>query len=89
MINNFRDKHARIKVIQEKADFYNSKFDDLEKEGVNLEEIPKIISQEDKSMRHTRILGGEEVPFEKYNHIITNTGRLGQGNHFITKLIKN
>ena len=37
MINNFRDKHARIKVMQEKADEYNQKFDNLEKEGADLE----------------------------------------------------
>ena len=47
MINNFRDKQARIKVIQDRADKYNQRFDELEEKGEDLIEIPKLIATED------------------------------------------
>jgi hypothetical protein len=39
MINNFRDKQARIKIMQMKANKYNEEFDELEEKGIELETI--------------------------------------------------
>ena len=36
MINNFKDRHARIKVMQERADQYNTKFDRMEDDSHDL-----------------------------------------------------
>jgi hypothetical protein len=44
MINNFRDKHARIKVMQERADAHNKKFDQMEDDQVDLSAIPKLLA---------------------------------------------
>ncbi len=41
MINNFRDRQARIKIIQSRADNYNQQFDHLEEQGLDLQDIPK------------------------------------------------
>ena len=41
-------------MIQERADKYNKRFDELEEQGEDLVQIPKIIAQEDQKERHAK-----------------------------------
>lgn len=53
---NFLDRRTRINILQQRANVYNEKFDQLEQEGHDLDDIPQIIKAQEEAAKYFALL---------------------------------
>jgi hypothetical protein len=53
---NFLDRRTRINILQQRANVYNEKFDQLEQEGHDLDDIPQIIKSQEEAAKYFALL---------------------------------
>lgn len=62
-----QEQNTKIAILSKRAQNFNDRFDDLERSGAPLKQIPLIISQEDQAHREVTL---DVLPFDESRKVI-------------------